>query len=451
VEQNPAEWLQSTCQAIKGALAQIEPSRVQSLSVAGQHPTMVCTDARGDPVRPAILWADWRAEAEWKELSARLGYETKFTILPRLLWLKRHEPERYQQTQWVFQSFDYLSLKFTGHPVFTGGILPPLTLQDLVKSDLDPGKIPSRICRIGDFFGFLTPECARETGLPNATPVLAGTHDAYAAFIGTAMFGKGVACNTVGTTDGVCVVWDQPFNNAAGQLYCVPHVIDGYWLFGGAMSSGAIMLDWFVRRFYDGVPHAFEAATREADSVPAGANGLIALPYLLGERSPHFDPQARGVFFGVSEKHTRAHFARAVMESVAFAVRDVSECLEQAGAEIKEVRLSGGPAHNQVWAQIKADVLGKPVFVPEVADSGLLGSAIVARWGLLKFGTLSEAVEAMVKFHAALEPRPELHALYTRWFEIYRSLYVHLKGDFAKLAGLHRDAEAAASQSQSVR
>ena len=231
VEQNPTEWWQAACHAIKEALAQVEPSRVQGVSVAGQHPTMVCTDARGDPVRPAILWADWRAEAEWKELSTRLGYETKFTILPRLLWLKRYEPEHYQQTRWVLQSFDYLSFKFTGHPVFIEGILPPITLQDLVKSDLDAGKFPSRFGKIGELFGFVTPECAHETDLPIATPVLAGTHDAYAAIIGIALFGKGVASNTVGTTDGVTVVWDQPRSETGGQLYCVPHVVDGYWLF----------------------------------------------------------------------------------------------------------------------------------------------------------------------------------------------------------------------------
>ncbi len=176
----------------------------------------------------------------------------------------------------------------------------------------------------------------------------------------------------------------------------------------------------------------------EADSVPAGANGLIALPYLVGERSPILDPYARSVFFGISETHTRAHFARAVLESVAFAVRDVCEVIKELGAEIEEVRVAGGATRNDVWNQIKADVLGQRVLVPEIPDSGMLGAAIIAAWGTGYFENLSEASQAMVKFRAILEPNPEDHRAYTQLFEFYRSLYAHVKDDFANLFHLNK-------------
>jgi sugar (pentulose or hexulose) kinase len=270
--------------------------------------------------------------------------------------------------------------------------------------------------------------------------VVAGTVDAFAAWVGTATIHKGILCNTVGTSDGIALVWDQPLRDPKGRVDSMPHVIGRDWIVGGALSSGGITLDWFVRRFYDHVANPFAVIAEEARSIPAGAEGLMALPYLVGERSPIFDPHARGVFFGMAETHTRAHFARAVLESVAFAVRDVCEAIREVGGEIEEVRVAGGAAHSDVWSQIKADVLGRRVLIPEIPDSGLLGAAIVAGWGVGQFDHLSDAAEKMVRFRAELEPNPEHHARYTQLFECYRGLYAHLKDDFAKMAELMREA-----------
>ncbi len=438
VEQNPEAWWVACREALKKAANGVDAAQIEGIGVTGLSPSLVCLDERGAAVRPASIWSDRRAVAEIAELSDRLGPDTAFSPLPRLLWLKRNEPENYRRTQWVFDSFDYLSFKLTGQVI---GICPigdqqSWTVQDLESAGLDPQKFPSRVCKLGDVVGGLAPDVAVEVGLPSGLPIVAGTIDSFVAWIGTATTRKGIVCNTVGTSDGVALVWDQPISDPRNRLQSLPHITGQGWIVGGAMSSGGIMLDWFVRRFYQHDPRPFETALEEATSVPVGSEGLVALPYLVGERSPIFDPNARSVFFGVAETHTRAHFARAALESVAFAVRDVCEVIREFGAEIEEVRVAGGAANSNLWSQIKADVLGRRVLVPEVPDSSLLGAAIIAGWGVQCFGDLSKAAQTMVRFRTVLEPNPTHHETYSRLFEFYRGLYAHLKEDFARLAGL---------------
>jgi xylulokinase len=193
-----------------------------------------------------------------------------------------------------------------------------------------------------------------------------------------------------------------------------------------------MLVDWFARQFYGGIADPIELITQEASSVRAGASGLLALPYLAGERSPIFDPHARGVFFGIAETHTRAHFARAVLESVAFALRDMYEVIREIGGEIGEARLAGCVARNPIWGQIVSDILGRRVLIPAVADAGLLGAAILAGYGVELFSTVEDAARRMVKLRSCLEPNPENLERYDGSFELYRNIYTHLKDDFVK-------------------
>jgi xylulokinase len=441
VEQDPETWWGACGQALREVTRHIDPAQLRGMSVAGLAPALVCLNERGQPVRPAPIWSDHRAAAEVTELNERLGYDTNFSLLPRLLWVKRYEPTNYHQTRSVLHSYEYVGYKLTGQVASIAATeqLSPWAEQDFGASGLDREKFPPRVCKLGELLGPVCRQAAEETGLRSGLPVVAGTVDAFAAWIGTATTEKGVLCNTVGTSDGIALVWDQPLRDPQGRLDLMPHVTGRDWIIGGALSSGGITLDWFARRFYDHVPNPYDRITVESSSIPVGAEGLIALPYLVGERSPMNDPHARGVFFGLAETHTRAHLARAVLESVAFAVRDVCQALVEVGAEIKQIRVAGGGAQSDVWNQIKADVVGRPVLVPQVADSGLLGAAIIAGWGVGEFSDLSSAAHAMVKFRTAFEPNPEHHAMYTQLFELYRELYKHLKADFARLSELSRE------------
>lgn len=442
IEQHPNEWWEASCHSIKAAVSQVEAANIQALCVTGLSPVFVCVGEAGEVVRPAAIWSDQRAKDETAEMVKRLGPHAAFSSLPRLLWMKRHEPENYQRTRYVFDSFDYLIFKLTGEPVcipMTGSALP-WAADDLTGAGLDPDKIPARVCLMGEVAGRLKGDVASALGLRVGLPVIAGTVDSFAAWLGTATISRGALCNTVGTTDGVAVVVAGAINDPRNRVQSIPHILERQgtrdWIVGGAMSSGGIMLDWLARRFYNHVTDAYGLINEEAASVPVGAAGLTVLPYLVGERSPINDPHARAVFFGVSETHTRAHFARAVLESVAFAVRDVCETLVEVGAEITEVRLAGSAARSDVWNQIRADVLGYCVLVPETADSSLLGAAIIAGWGAGCFEELAEAAQRMVKFRAILEPHPDHQAVYAKRFGLYRNLYAHLKDDFAELSQL---------------
>ncbi|HKZ80661.1 MAG TPA: FGGY-family carbohydrate kinase [Pyrinomonadaceae bacterium] len=438
VEQKPEEWWAACVSAIKDVVLQVDPALVQGLCVAGQSPALVCLNDLGEPVRPASIWSDQRAVREADEVAQSLGPFAPFSLLPRLLWLKRHEPTHYLRTKWVFESFDYISFKLTHHVASTAPAGQSWDPRDTEAIGLEPDKFPTCVCRLGEVFGSLAPDVAARLGLPAELPVIAGTIDAFAAWIGTATLSKGSLCNTAGTSEGVAIVWHQPLSDPEQRVVSIPHITGRDWIVGGAMSTGGIMLDWFSRAFYDRVTNPYVAVAEEAKSVTAGAEGLIVLPYLVGERAPMFDPDARGVFFGITGNHTRAHLARAVLESVAFAVRDVCEVIQEMGAEIGEVRVAGGGARNDVWNQIKADVLGRRVLVPEIAESGLLGAAIIAGWGTGYFANLADAAQTMVKFRAVLEPNPRNQAVYTALFELYRSLYMHLKVDFATLCQLKR-------------
>jgi xylulokinase len=433
-EQNPGDWWSACRSSIKEAVGETRSEQIQGISVVGLSPSLVCVDAQGEAVRPAPIWSDRRALKESSEIIEVMGPGGAFSLLPLLLWLKRHEPQDYSRTRNALDSFAYLSFKLTGQVTLIRTAFEPPSQEAIQSLGLDPGLLPARQCRPGETIGPLLPDIAAEIGLQAGTPVIAGTVDAFAAWIGTGTVTKGILCNTVGTSDGVAIVWDRPLPDPLGRVHSVEHITRQDWIIGGAMSSGGMMLDWFVRNFYKNDRNPYEAASQEAGSVPAGADGLVALPYLAGERSPIFDPQARGVFFGISDAHTRAHFARAVMESVAFAVRDVTEIIVELGAAVGEVRLAGGGARNPTWGQIKADVLGRRVLVPEVLDSSLLGAAIIAAWGVGTFSDLVMASKSMVRFDVVLEPNSRNHDVYARLFDFYRGLYAQLKSQFARLS-----------------
>jgi xylulokinase len=437
-EQAPEDWWDACCRAAGEVSGRVDAARIRGACVVGLSPALVCLDLAGKPVRPAPIWCDRRAAREAEELVERLGPAAAFGPLSQLLWLKRHEPRAYAATRCVLESFEYLALALTGEAVAIPPFGPGRSASDadVAAVGLDPGLFPDRACALGATIGPLTPAAARATGLPCGVPVVAGTIDSFAAWLGTATLDPGVACNTAGTTDGLAVVTSAPVADPRGRVHAVPHVVGGRWIAGGAMSSGGCTLDWFVRRFYDGVEGPYAAAERDAGSVPPGAGGLVVLPYVAGERAPINDPDARCVFFGIGAEHTRAHLARAVLESVAFAVRDVCEPLAELGASIDEVRVAGGGARSLVWSQIRADVLGRPVRVPEVPDSSLLGAAATAAAGAGLSPDLAAASRAMVSFRTLVEPDPERKAHYDELFELYRAIYAHMREDFARLAVL---------------
>ncbi|HEY6333717.1 MAG TPA: FGGY-family carbohydrate kinase [Blastocatellia bacterium] len=433
-EQDPRAWW-SACQSLISETTSGIPSElIQGICIVGLSPSLVCVNADGEVVRSAPIWSDNRAAEESSEISERVGPGGAFSLLPYMLWLKRHEPRNYSRTRYALDSFAYLNYKLTGRPNRVRAAFELPSREHIGGLGLNPDLLPNRVYNTGALIGPVLPNIAAELGLAPGTPVIAGAVDAFAGWIGTGTVTKGTLCNTVGTSDGVAVVCDRQLLDGLGRVHSVPHITGTDWIVGGAMSSGGMMLDWFVRNFYGPDANAYEAALSETRSVPPGACGLVALPYLAGERSPITDPNARAVFFGISSRHSRAHFTRAVMESVAFAVRDVADVIVELGAQVHEIRLAGGGARNQLWNQIKADVLGRQVLAPEVLDSSLLGAAIIAASGTGKCANLISAAKSMVKFKATFGPNPDNHEIYNRLFDLYKNLYGQLKIQFAELS-----------------
>ncbi len=438
-EQDPQEWWAACTNATSKALDTIDASAVRAICVVGQSPALVCLDKSAESVRPALIWSDQRAVKEGLAVAQRLGPFAHFSLLPRLLWLKRNEPVAYHQTRWIFESFEYINFKLTGKIASIATSEHVWSERHIGALGLEPEKFPSDRFRFGEVYGELLPALANAWALPHGLPVIAGTIDAFAAWIGTATVSKGQLCNTAGTSEGLAVVWDKPLSEPQMRAVSVPHVTGHDWIVGGAMSTGGIVLDWFAQQFYPQAKNPYAEIAKDAYAIPAGAEGLVGLPYLVGERSPIMDPQARGLFFGISEIHTRAHFARAVLESMAFAVRDVYEVIREMGAEITEIRVGGGGACNDALNQIKADVLGQPVWIPAVMESSQVGAGIIAGWGAGFFADLATAAKSMVKFRTVFEPDPKKQAIYNELFALYRQLYQHLKIDFATLFRLNKE------------
>ena len=437
-EQNPNLWWTACTRTVAEITSRVDPNEILGLSVVAQAPTLVCVDKNAEPTRPAMIWADRRALPEARELSAKTGSEMDPSFnLPKALWVRRKDREVYNRTRWFLQAADYLMFKLTGQPVALMVVpgQPPWPDEHISAAELDKAKIPERTCKISENIGRLSSFAAEATGLKAGLPVIAGTVDSFSAWIGTATLDKGQLCNECGFTAGVALCWDRQLIDPMNSVQSIRHPAGKNWIVGGAMSTGSKFLDWFAENFYSHRT-GIKGMLADAKSIPAGSEGLVALPYLMGERAPINDVNARGVFFGIAPHHTKAHFARAVLEAVAFAVRDTCRALEEVGGEIYEVRLAGAGARSHLWNQIRAAVLGKKVSVPEVADSALLGSSVIAAAGLGIYSSLDEAARKMVKIKHVIEPDDVDQRKYAELFEIYRATYAGLKENFSRLGEL---------------
>jgi xylulokinase len=431
-EQDPRDWWAACTKAIRQVLAFPLPSAGEGTGVRGPRavcvtglaPALVCVDEHGQPLMPSPIWRDRHDQAEQAELSAATNQPRVDKVLSWLLWCKRRRPEVYAKTHWVLQSYEYLGFCLTG----ISAAIPLVSTihqsfrQAIERAGLDVGKFPDRVALPGDRIGTVSPEVADALGLDRDVPVIAGGMDAFASWIGTATLRKGQACNTAGTTNSVGIAWDQPLVDPQRRVGSLPNVLVNNWTLAGATSNGSNVIHWLIRVFYGSADDAMDRLFAEAMTVSAGADGLIALPYLEGERAPLHDPHARAAFFGITSSHGRPHFARAMLEAIAFSVRDVMAVLEEIGATVEDVRIAGPAGQNLAWSQIRADVLDKPVIVPEIGESGLLGAAMIAAIGVGAYADVEKAAAAMVRQRARLEPNTGNHERYTLAFEVYRDL-----------------------------
>ena len=426
-EQDPGAWWEALRFAVAGALVQAAaggPLEPAAICCVGQGPTLVPTAADGTPVGPAVTWLDRRSGAETAAVAAALGrHGWTVTLLGSARWLAASSPALASRAAWFLSAWDHVGLRLTG--VAAAALQDPadaVSAGEARAAGLDVRSAP-RAVRAGTVLGGLLAGPAGELGLPAGLPVVAGVNDAIATFLGAGLTVAGQAIDTGGTSGGFGLYVATPL--ALPSLWTGPAPLPGLSYVGGAMAGTGKALDWFVAGALGG---AVSLATLldEAAPVPPGAEGLVFLPYLAGERWPLHDPAARGAFVGLTLHHGRGHLARAVLEAAAFAVRHVARPVRDAGLPFTELRVTGGTAASRLWNGIKADVLGVEVAVPAVTEASLVGAAILAAAGVGALPGLRAGIDAMVHVAERIAPDPAAVASYDRVFAVYEELHTRL-------------------------
>lgn len=450
-EQDPHEWWSGTVKSIRRALADAGASGadVSAVGLTGQMHGLVLLDDERNVLRPAILWNDQRTGAQCDEIRKRLGGRprlvkitgndalTGFTA-PKILWVREHEPEVYAKARLVLLPKDYVRLRLTGTPAMdkadgSGTLLFDLAARDWSKEVLDALEIPSAwlppTFEGPEATGKLTAAAAAETGLREGTPVIAGGGDQAAGAVGAGAVRPGVVALTLGTSGVVFVTADRPLVEPEGRLHAFCHAVPGKWHFMGVTLAAAGSLQWY--RDTLAASDSFEALVAEAEQAPPGSEGLLFLPYLSGERTPYPDPLARAAFVGLTVRHRRAHLTRAVLEGVAFSMRDCFALLKQAGVgDVTQVRVAGGGAKSSLWRKICASALGVELVTVNSTEGAAYGAALLAGVGAGAWTSVEAACDAAISVTGRDAPDPAWTKAYDALYPSYRGLYAALKPTF---------------------
>src|SRR5215211_7678800 len=454
-EQDPREWWQAVSASIRSVLekAGIGGERVAAVGLTGQMHGLVLVDEAGNVLRPAILWNDQRTQSQCDEIHQVIGKEkfiqitgnvalTGFTA-PKILWVKENEPDVFARAKHVLLPKDYIRYKLTGLYAMdkadgAGTVLFDLQARDWSDEVLSALDIPRawmpKTFEGTEFTGLVNEEAASLTGLKVGTPVAAGGGDQAAGAVGVGAVEPGVVGLTVGTSGVVFATTPSALIEPEGRLHAFCHAVPGLWHFMGVMLSAAGSLQWYRDTLAPNM--SFDELLREAEPIPAGSEGLQFLPYLSGERTPHPDPLARGAFVGLTIRHTRAHMTRAVLEGVAFGLKDSFTLIQNAGlGAITQVRASGGGTKGALWRQILASVLEAELVTVNTTEGAAYGAAILAGVGAEAWADVATACHTGINITGRTQPDSSQVEIYQEAYTIYQELYPLLKQSFGRMSG----------------
>jgi xylulokinase len=453
-EQNPEDWWEATIKVLR-ELVSMSSGKIAALGLTGQMHGAVFLDKELKVIRPAILWNDARTGQECIEIERILGRENLQKITgnpalagfqaPKILWLRKHEPENYHKVQAILLPKDYVRLKLTGELATDASDASGTLLLDLIKRDWSdeilsalaiPRKWLPHVYESPEVTGVISKEVESLTGLESGTPVVAGGGDNAASAIGVGVVQEGTGMVSLGSSGVVFVHIDSPYPDPVGAIHCFCHAVPGkYHLMGVVLSAGA-SLRWYrdvlaseEREVASRIGlDPYDLLMREAELSAPGANGLFFLPYLSGERTPHMDPAARGAWIGLSLAHRRPHLVRAILEGVAFALKDSLVRIQTMGAKPEELRAVGGGMRSPLWRTIIASVLEVPLRRLVVEEGAAYGAALLAGVGAGLFTTVYEAVDKAVKLvDECVTPDSKLMEIYRQIYAVYTQLYPALK------------------------
>ena len=444
-EQDPRDWWRAACVAIAECLTDAGATRaeVSAVGLSGQMHGLVLLDAAGELVRPALIWCDQRTEEESRTITERVGAKrlieltanpalTGFT-LPKIWWVRAHEPEIWSRVRSIMLPKDYVRFKLTGARATDVADASGTLLFDVVNrcwsaemlkaSDLNSEILPE-VFESQEISGLVSKEGAAASGLREGTPVVAGAGDQAAGAVGMGIVEPGNVSATIGTSGVVFAATSSPVVEPRGRIHTFCHAIPGRWHVMGVTQGAGLSLRWFRDQFGGA---SYDALVKEAVEAPAGADGLLWAPYLMGERTPHLDPNARGALVGLTAQHTRAHVIRAILEGVAFSLRDTFTIFRELSVPVNSIRLGGGGARSSLWQQIQADIYGMPVDLVAAEEGAAYGAALLAGVGAGAWRSVEAACETAAHVAKRVAPIGSNVELMNRRYEEYRKLYPALR------------------------
>ena len=455
-EQDPRDWWKACGTAVRKALQAtgVRAEEIACVGFSGQMHGAVLLDAADEVVRPALIWCDQRSEPQSRELEQMFGRDTLIRLtcnppltnftLTKFLWVRENEPEKWARVSHVMLPKDYVRFRLTGERAIdmadaSGTLLLDVTHRRWssevlsrtgIKEEMLPALFESpQVC------GKVSAAGAEATGLRVGTPVVAGAGDQAAGAVGMGIARAGAVSATIGTSGVVFASTDCPAMDPKGRLHTFCHAIPGRWHVMGVTQSAGLSLRWYRDNFGAASPGVqkkdgrdpYDVFAEEASAAPAGSEGAFWAPYLMGERTPHLDPNARAALIGLTASHTRAHVIRAIMEGVAFSLKDSFTIFEEMKIPVNSIRLGGGGARSPLWRQIQADVYAHEVEIVEAEEGAAYGAAILAGVGAGGWPSVEQACDAVVRVAKRIEPNPKDSAVMQKAYQTYRKIYPALK------------------------
>jgi xylulokinase len=454
-EQRPEDWWRATGIAVRRALAQanLRGDQISCVGLSGQMHGAVMLDAASEVVRPALIWCDVRTEKQCQELNDRIGPERLIQLtcnpalpnftLTKFLWVRENEPENWNRVRHVMLPKDYVRFRLTDERASDVADASGTLMLDVARrkwsdevlqaAEMDASLLPP-VYESPEVCGRISARGAEATGLAAGTSVVAGAGDQAAGAIGMGIVTPGAVSATIGTSGVVFAATDRPALDPRGRLHTFCHAMPGRWHVMGVTQAAGLSLRWFRDNFAcrSAKPEvdAYQQLAAEAATVPAGADGLLWAPYLMGERTPHLDADARAALVGLTASHTRAHLVRAILEGVAFSLKDTFTIFDEMKVPVESIRLGGGGARSPLWRQIQADVYNHEVEIVAAEEGAAYGAAILAGVGVKIWPSLDAACDSIVRVVDRIKPSPANAKILQASYAAYRRIYPAMKSIF---------------------
>ena len=427
------------------AAANLTGKDIACVGFSGQMHGAVLLDERGNVVRPALIWCDVRTEKQCRDLTRALGLQRLIQLtcnpalpnftLTKILWVRENEPDNWKRVRYVLLPKDYVRFRLTGERATDMADASGTLLLDVAHrrwsnemldaAALEEGLLPF-VHESPDVCAKVSAKGAEDCGLAIGTPVVAGAGDQAAGAVGMGIVSPGTVSATIGTSGVVFAATDRPALDSRGRVHTFCHAIPGRWHVMGVTQAAGLSLRWFRDTFTansKGAAESYDHLTAEAAKVPPGSDGLLWTPYLMGERTPHLDGSARGALVGLTASHTRGHIVRAILEGVAFSLRDTFTLFQEMNVPVRSIRLGGGGARSPLWRQIQADVYGHSVEIVEAEEGAAYGAALLAAVGAGVWLSVDAACAAAVRITSRVDPQPSAVATLNSSYTAFRRVY----------------------------